>query len=273
MEKSVQSRLEAKSRDSQLFESFVHQFEFSPKTAEAIIETVKETYELHRFDPDVDVESGKVKRQIISINAKHGPRLKELPMVTVTLTYDQAKEDQEVRRQFGVKGLRHTRICRLTDEAIDQGGVLTQEDLADLLEVDVRTVRRDIRYLTQKNVRVQTRGAYHDIGPTLSHKVWIVSFYLQHKTYSEIARRTKHSTTSIKRYIKDFGRVVMCVKKELSVAETAHIAGISERLTNEYLELYHDYNTPEYADRIEDMITKSNPSSPLNQGKKGAIQS
>jgi len=273
MEKAVQARLEAKSRDSQLFESFVHQFEFSPKTAEAIIETVKETYELHRFDPDIDVEPGKVKRQVISINAKHSPRLKELPMVSVTLTVDQSKEDQEVRRQFGVQGLRHTRICRLTEEAIDQGGVLTQEDLSDLLEVDVRTVRRDIKQLTEKKIRVQTRGAYHDIGATLSHKVWIVSLYLQYKTYTEIARRTRHSTTSIKRYIKDFGRVVMCKKKELSIAETAHVAGISERLTGEYLELFQEYNTPEYADRIEDIITKSNPSSPLSKGKKGALQS
>ncbi|MFD1361727.1 hypothetical protein [Lentibacillus salinarum] len=72
MERAVQVRLETKSRDNQLFEYFVHQFEFSPKTAEAIIETVKEAYELHRFDPDIDVEPGKVKKQAISINAKHG---------------------------------------------------------------------------------------------------------------------------------------------------------------------------------------------------------
>lgn len=273
MEKAVQARLETKSRDSQVFETFVHQFEFSPKTAEAIIETVKEAYELHRFNPDLDIESGKIKRQVISINAKHGPRLKELSMVTVTLTLDHFEEDQEVRRQYGSRSLRHTQICRLTEEAIDQGGVLTQEDLADILKIDVRTIRRDIKYLSEQKIRVQTRGAYHDIGPTLSHKVWIVSLYLQYKTYSDIARTTRHSTTSIKRYIKDFGRVVLCVKKELSITETAHIAGISERLANKYLELFHDYNTLEYADRIEDMITLSNPSSSLKKGKKGAAQS
>lgn len=269
MEKAVQARLETKSRDSQIFETFVHQFEFSPKTAEAIIETVKETYELHRFNPDLDVKTGTIKRQVISIKAKHGPRLKELPMVTVTLTLDRFDEDQEVRRQYGTRDLRHTRICRLTEEAIDQGGVLTQEDLADILEIDVRTIRRDIKHLSNQNIRVQTRGAYHDIGPTLSHKVWIVSLYLQYKTYSEIARTTRHSTTSIKRYIKDFGRVVLCAKKELSITETAHISGISERLANEYSELFQDFNTPEYADRIEDMVTLSNPSSPLEKGKRG----
>lgn len=141
------------------------------------------------------------------------------------------------------------------------------------VRLDVRTIRRDIQSLTKKKVRVQTRGAYHDIGPTLSHKVWIVSLYLQYKTYSEIARTTKHSTNSIKRYLKDFGRVVVSSKKGLSIPETAHVAGISERLANEYMELFHDYNSPEYADRLEDILTRSNPSSPMVQEKKGALKS
>lgn len=272
MEEAVIERLDSKSRDSQLFETFVTKFEFSPKTAEAIIETVKETYELHRFDPDRETNHGQVSRQVVAIQAKHGPRLKELPLVTVTLTLDNGQEDQEVRRKHGTKALREVRISRMTEEAIDQRGVVTQEDLSDLLEVDVRTIRRDIQSLTKKSIRIQTRGAYHDIGPTLSHKVWIVSLYLQYKTYSEIARITKHSTYSIKRYLKDFGRVVVCSKKSLSVSESAHVAGISERLVHEYLELFQDYNTPEYADRLEDILTRSNPSSPMAKGKKGALK-
>jgi len=118
----------------------------------------------------------------------------------------------------------------MAEEALDQGGVLTQEDLADILQVDVRTVRRTIRQLQERGIRVQTRGLYHDIGPSISHKAWIVSLHLEYKTYSEIARTTRHSTTSIKRYIMDFARVVLCIQRGLSLAETAHIAGISERL-------------------------------------------
>ncbi|AXF57377.1 DUF1670 domain-containing protein [Salicibibacter kimchii] len=188
MEKAVHERLEAKSRDSQLFETLTHQFEFSPKTAEAIMETVKETYELHRWNPDQDTDPG----QVIAINAKHGPRLRELPMVTVILTVDNGQEDQEVRRSHGTKPLRQVRITRIAEEALDQGGIVTQEDFSDLLAVDVRTVRRDVQAFTQQGVRIQTRGAYHDIGSTLSHKVWIVGLYLQYHTYSDIARRTRH---------------------------------------------------------------------------------
>lgn len=259
METAIQERIQAKTRDSQLYEIFVNQFEFSPKTADAAINTVKEVYELDRFNPDRMCKTGQVIRQVVSIKAKHGPRLRELPKVTVTLTVDAGEEDQDVFRKHGVHGLRQVQLCRMTEEALEQGGVLTQEDLADILQVDIRTVRRTIRQLQEAGVRVQTRGIYHDIGPSISHKAWIVSLYLSYKTYSEIARATRHSLTSIKRYLVDFGRVVICNRKGLSLSETAHVAGVSERLVREYTELYLRYNDPEHEERLEDLFVKANP--------------
>lgn len=258
MENAIQERIQAKTRDSQLYEIFVNQFEFSPKTAGAAINIVKEVYELNRFNPDQMCKTGQTIRQVVSIKAKHGPRLRELPKVTVTLTVD-ASEDQEVFRKHGVQGLREIQICRMTEEALEQGGVLTQEDLADILQVDTRTIRRTVKQLQERGVKVQTRGIYHDIGPSISHKAWIVGLYLNYKTYSEIARTTRHSLTSIKRYIMDFGRVVLCAKKGLSLAETAQIAGISERLTKEYTELYLRYNDSGHAERINDLLVKATP--------------
>ncbi len=178
--------------------------------------------------------------------------------MTVILTVN-AGEDQEVFRQHSVSGLREVQICRMTEEALEQGGVLTQEDLADILQVDTRTIRRTIKQLQERGVKVQTRGIYHDIGPSVSHKAWIVGLYLNYKTYSEIARTTRHSLTSIKRYIMDFGRVVLCTKKGLSLSETAQIAGISERLAKEYKELYLRYNDSGHAERINDLFIKAAP--------------
>ncbi len=111
MENAIQERIQAKTRDSQLFEIFVNQFEFSPKTADAAINTVKEIYELHRFDPDRMCETGQIIRQVVSIKAKHGPRLRELPKVTVKLTVDVGAEDQEIFRKHGAPGLREVQIC------------------------------------------------------------------------------------------------------------------------------------------------------------------
>lgn len=266
METAVQERIQSKTRDSQLYEIFVSQFEFSPRTAQAAINTVKEIYELHRYDPDRMCEAGQVVRQVVSIKAKHGPRLRELPKVTVRLTVDAGAEDREVFLKHGAHSLREVQICRLTEEALEQGGIFTQEDLADILQVDVRTVRRAVKKMQERGVRVQTRGHYHDIGPGISHKAWIVSLYLDYKTYSEIARTTRHSTTSIKRYIMDFARVVLCIQKGLSLAETAHVAGISERLAKEYAELYLRCNTLDKAERLQDLIVKASPATEQKGG-------
>jgi len=40
----------------------------------------------------------------------------------------------------------------------------------------------------------------------------------------------------------------------LSIKETAHIVGISEKLTKEYVQLYLKYNTKENKERIADIV-------------------
>lgn len=250
MEFEAIARQEAKTRDGIFLETLMHDFELPPRTAQSIVQTAKEIYGLGQFDADRLCEAGKAVRHVISVKAKHGPRLKELPMVSVTLTVDAGKEDQEVFREYGSKSLRQTRIVRVADEALEQGGVLTQEDLADLLRMDIRTIRRDIRELLEREVRVPTRGLYHDIGPTVSHKVRIVGLYLEYKTYSEILRITRHSTASIQRYIQDFRRVAHCHRQGIPLPEIGHIAGISPRHALDYAEPY----LPEREERLADML-------------------
>ena len=40
----------------------------------------------------------------------------------------------------------------------------------------------------------------------------------------------------------------------MSIKETAHIVGISEKLTKEYVQLYLKYNTKENKERIADIV-------------------
>jgi hypothetical protein len=43
-------------------------------------------------------------------------------------------------------------------------------------------------------------------------------------------------------------------RKGLTVSEIAYAVGISERLAQEYLDLYQRYDVPEYQDRLEEMV-------------------
>ena len=71
-----------------------------------------------------------LKLSVLSVEAQSGQRLSDAKQVTVTLTLTDDKEDLPIRKQSGVVGLRRHRIQRICQQAIDQGGLLTAEDLA-----------------------------------------------------------------------------------------------------------------------------------------------
>ncbi len=87
----------------------------------------------------------------------------------------------------------------------------------------------------------------------MSHKTRIVELYLEYNTYSDIKRKTRHSPEAIKRYVMEFGRVVMALKNGLLLKEVVHIVGISEKLAKEYYELFLKFNTDKYHDRLRDI--------------------
>lgn len=253
MPQSQQQRINVKTLEGQLEYILKKDFELSPKESQAVGQVVKETFGLEYYNPSNHLAQGQIQRTVISNSAKHGPRLEELPKVQVILTKDKFREDKQLLRNESEQALRAARILRMTNEAIEQGGTLSQEDLADMLEVSVRTIKRDIRRLRDNGFDVPTRGVYHDIGPGVSHKTKIVELYLEYNTYSEIKRKIQHSPQAIKRYIISFGRVVMALRNGLSIPEVAHIVGISEKLAREYYELFLKFNTDKYRDRLRDI--------------------
>lgn len=273
MAKNETQRVKVKSRDSQFENMLIEQFELSPREAEAIVSSANDVYDLNHYDPDQHVQKGKIVKMVVSKNAKHGPKLEKLLKTKVTLTKNISKEDKELYRQEAKPSLRQFQILRMTNEALEQDGLLTQEDLADILEVSTRTIRRDIKELKKKDFDIPTRGTYQDIGPGLSHKTKIIKLYLEYNTYSDIQKKTRHSPTAIKRYIQNFGRVLLSFKNDLSIRETARIVGLSEKLVKEYLELYLKYNTEQNQERIADIVNMAaDNASDKAEAKKGALK-
>jgi biotin operon repressor len=122
-------------------------------------------------------------------------------------------EEIEALKEYGRIGLREIKIQRITEEAIKQGGVLSQEDISKYLSISIRTVKRDIRKIKQRGIEVLTRGYLHNIGRGQTHKIKIIEMYLDGKTYSEIKLNARHSTGAIKRYLESFTKVLMAQSK------------------------------------------------------------
>lgn len=245
-------RLAEKTAERQFLYEMETDFELAPAASRAVLETAQQV-----LLPSLsigEVREGQMRVTVVSDHEPSGKPLCAMKKVSVVVTVDDGMEDLEVQKRFGGDGLRRIRLLRMTEEAVDQGGVLTQEDLARLLQTGVRTIRRDVSLLRAEGHWVPTRGTVQEIGRGQSHKAKIVEMYLQRMTYSEIVRRARHAPGSVKRYVETFGRVVVLWEKGVQeLGEIAYLVGLSPRLAGEYLTLRERYDRPEYRDRLEEI--------------------
>lgn len=231
---SLYDRILEKTPEKVFINSLRKEFELSPAESQGILDLAKEC--LFGQAPQT---VGKIKYICASRYAKHGKPLSEQELIEVELTLDNGIEDLDVLKVSGPKALRQLKVLRLTEESWAQGGSLTQEDIARLLQVTSRTVRQDIRELQTDGNFVHTRGMDHDIGRSLSHKSRIIELYLCGETYDSIMRKSRHSAFSIKRYVMSFGRLLLLLNHGMSdVKELSRLLCQSERLTVEYLEIF-----------------------------------
>jgi len=214
----------------------------------------------------------------------HKP-LSQCQMVPVLLTLYAGEDDHRYRlsqgRQ-GVSALRQQQTERMAHEALDQGALLTAEDFAfRIFNCGLRTISRDLKVMGDRGVVVPLRSQQKDAGRALSHRVQAVELYLKRYTFTQIRQRIYHSLSAIANYVVTFSVVVAHTRDGHSVDEIAFLMQISPTLVCRYQELYEQYNTPEYAERIEEIISTvraraSRPSqldgeSALpSEGKKGA---
>jgi hypothetical protein len=225
--------------------------------AEALVSSVEEVY---FSDPELaPVRDGQMRYSCVRSDEGPGKPLSECRKVSVTLTLLHP-EDKRDLRGFADKGgmsaeVRQRRIVRLAEEAREQGGLLTQEDLSEILMCDPRTIRRDIKDLKQREFALPTRGQQQDIGPGVSHRALAVEKWIEGKEPVEIARLIRHSVASVENYLEKFKRVAwLSREKEFNAFEIALTVGMSVVSVHTYLELCagHD-GTPQLAQRMQDI--------------------
>ena len=233
MNQAVIERLQQKSVSESLVERLHTDFNLAPMVSRTLVDEVSSYYD--QCSPQRQ-SAGQMVYLAVSIDSPAGRPLSACKRQPVTLTL-YADEDL-VAMKAGTAALRQARIQRLTEEAYEQGVLLTHEDLACLLSSSLSTIKRDVQALRQLGMLIPTRGQIKDIGKGVSHKRQIVQDYLAGYTLSQIERRQRHSINAINRYCRDFVRVVRLQEKAFDVAEIRRVTGLSERLVAEYQALY-----------------------------------
>jgi hypothetical protein len=211
----------------------------------------------HRLQQLVDEQTGcarqqgQITYQAIALDEPPGKPLRQCRKVPVHLTLV-AQGDAEVWATEGPETLRRLRVHRLTYEALLQGGALSQEDLACLMSLSLKTIKRIFAFYRQQDQRLPSRGEIQDMGRGVSHKVPIIRKYVQDLSFSSISQHLrKHGISSMVRYLRHFTLVMILEERGLTPAQMESVIGISENLIKQYQALYAELNVPEHARALE----------------------
>lgn len=261
------NRLQAKSLDSQFVNEMVTGLNCSPFEAEAIVEKVHEIY-TPLLETSQGLKPGQIQMTVIdALVAPNVPLIKAKQRL-VTLTLHAGQEDIETRKNGSVPELRQKRLCRMCQEAFQQGGLLTLEDLANLFNCGVRTLVNDLAALRKKNIVPALRSTTKDMGRAITHRKLIITLWLQGFEYSEIARKTSHSIDSVANYVDKFKRCAALFGSGFDVHTVALMVKLSTSLAQELQGIHKDLKGAPHRLRELEEFLKKNRMRNIKQGSR-----
>jgi hypothetical protein len=252
MKQELVDRLTAKTKEQQVMQILQEEFHQPPRVARAILEDVQECL----AGTSEQVKPGQMRVILVAISARHGKALAQTRQKEVIWSVDTGAEDYEIGLKHGIAAMRQARIQRLLGEAVAQGAVASQEDLGRVLQVSVRTIKRDCAYLESQGYYLPTRGNLKGIGRGQSHKALIVGRWLRGESYDQIAQATHHAVVSVGRYVQAFVRVVQLQQQGVGNEEIALLLQIGWPLVTEYLAIYQEHDTPFARELLADQLQR-----------------
>jgi hypothetical protein len=202
--------------------------------ADMILEVV-----FQHMRPQLHVAHGQALWMAVSVNEppRHHQRIADTTLVPVLLDLCTAEDVQLRIDRLPVLQRLARKAIRLCQQAYDQGGLLSNCDLAELLDTDdsrVAKVLTEHERLT--GTLVPRRATVHDVGTGLTHKRIICwKRYAEGKEPHIVARETYHTLEAVDRYLGQYDRVRHCRLQGLTPEQTAHTLACSLGLVQEYL--------------------------------------
>jgi len=240
------NRLKGKSLKQVLLYRFLNQYGYDKGevTAKAIVEDILsliERYYVYSANSNgIHLSQGQLVWLAPPIDEfpKRGKTIPQTKMKPVILTFVSQEDIESIKDGFKSRELRLRRLERWTNEAYDQGALLTQLDLAILLNVCDSLVGEYLaEYQSLTGKLLPTRGNVQDMGGAISHKTEIISLYLQGYLTPTIAVKTNHSKEAVERYIRDYEVVKLLADKFDDPEKISLICRLSKKVVSQYLDL------------------------------------
>jgi len=160
-------------------------------------------------------------------------------MKPVVLSFITDEDIDHIAHGFDSTSLRKKRLVRWVDQALDQGALLTQLDLAMLLGVCDAVVSKYVSEIQKEgNKLLPTRGNIHDLSGAITHKREIITLYLEGYLTPGIALKTNHSKECVDRYIKDYHKVEILWKHQITdLDQISQLTRLSKKVAHQYVDL------------------------------------
>ena len=189
--------------------------------------------------PQDHVSHGQTLWMAVSVNdpPRHRQKIADTDLVPVLLELSTAEDvDQRIERLPVSQRLLHKAV-RLCKQAHRQGGLLSNCDLAELLNNhEGRIAVLLAEHERKTNALVPRRATLHDVGTGLTHKRIICwKRYAEGKEPHIVARETYHTLEAVDRYLGQYDRVRHCRLQGLTPEQTAHTLACGLRLVEAYL--------------------------------------
>lgn len=234
----------AKTYETTLFNLITSEFGYvgGPDVVKLFVEKIVELNNQYYLKGDF-IRPGQMRWLILKAGQKYSKskRLKDMQLIPITFTLIKP-EDIDDRMEHMKRGkLMEKVIVRLCNEAKEQGGVITETDIAILLRLAHTGISHYILKYEKETKKVVPRaGTEMDIGKTITHKKLALLNYKKKIPTTENARLIDHTPESVDRYIKDGTRVEKLHEAGYSEWDISFFTGLPGYVVRQYIKLIED---------------------------------
>lgn len=195
--------------------------------------------------------------QAVDLRESSGRPMDDIATTPVKLTISHP-DDAEVLREEGLSGFRRYKLLRLANESYDQGGLLTQADIALLLTTSLRTIQRDVKEMRRAGIFVPTRGWVQEMGhmPTLYTRC--IRCYLEGDGLSDVATRIGTAEHNVQKAYRLFADTIVLYARGYNSEQILNITGLPPRVAGEFLILY-ETRARDKGSRLDELFTSYTP--------------
>lgn len=138
------------------------------------------------------------------------------------------------------------RLLRIVEYGLqhkDGPVLLTCTDLGLLLGRTNGQISALLKELRQETgCPLPTKGYYFDQGIRPTHKAEIVALYEEGMDEAAISRFSNHAQSSVGRYLRDYERVKLLLRHNISVAQIGSMSGLQPTVVDAYVKLIQLYH-------------------------------